>query len=427
MIDRAFLELARLRRNQWLDTVQLERIQFGKLKKLLRHAYENVPYYHRLFDSVGVKPDDVESLDDFQRIPITTKDQLQSLPIDQIVAQGAHLERCLERRTSGSTGMPLTIYVTPEEKLFQTLISLRILRENDLRFSDRLAYIGDPRHFVSQNRWFQRLGILRRINISVFEDPEEQVRVLQKSKPNVLYGYASSLTLLAEALKAAQVAFPLPKLVFSTAEPLTSRGRYLIESVFGQVRDVYGTVEFGDIAWECARHEGYHINMDYLVVEVLREGRRAEPGQAGELVCTSLHSYVMPLIRYRVGDMCTMSAARCSCGRGLPLMELVEGRLVDLIRLPSGRSILPSVLIVTIGEIPGIRQFQIVQETLTSIVIRIIPDAGFSRTTLVQVEARCNSIVAQEVQITVEVVDSLPLEPSGKFSVVKSKVQQDTQ
>jgi len=108
-------------------------------------------------------------------------------------------------------------------------------------------------------------------------------------------------------------------------------------------------------------------------------------------------------------------------------MELVEGRLVDLIRLPSGRSILPSVLIVTIGEIPGIRQFQIVQETLTSIVIRIIPDAGFSRTTLAQVEARCNSIVAQEVQITVEVVDSLPLEPSGKFSVVKSKVQQDTQ
>ncbi len=423
MIGRAFLELVRLRRNQWLDTVELERIQFAKLRKLLKHAYENVPYYHRLFDSVEVKPDDIASLDDFQRIPITTKEQLQSLPIDQIVTRGANIARCLERRTSGSTGMPLTVYVTPEEKLRQTLVSLRILLENGLRFNDRLAYISDPHHFVAQNRWFQRLGFLRRSNVSVLDSPEEQIQAILKTGSNVLYGRPSTLALLAKAARASQSGRIKPRLVFTSAELLSPDRRQFLDSVFEVATcDVYGTLEFGDIAWQCERREGYHINSDSVVVELVKNGRRVRPGEVGELICTGLDTFTMPLIRYRVGDICAFATEQCSCGRGLPLLKIIEGRSDEFISLPDGKLISPLALTCVIKRVAGIGQFKVIQEVEGTLRVQIVKDETFSPDTLSQLGAKLAEISGGSLQVMIEVVDEIPRSGASKMRSIISKV-----
>ena len=143
---------------------------------------------------------------------------------------------------------------------------------------------------------------------------------------------------------------------------LTPEQRRLIGSAFGDVRDVYGAVEFGDIAWECERHEGYHVNADCLVVELLRDGRPALQGEAGEVVCTSLQSYAMPLIRYRLGDEGVFSTDRCGCRRGLPLLKVISGRADDCIHLPDGGLISPRALVSALAYIEGVRQYRIAQE-----------------------------------------------------------------
>jgi phenylacetate-CoA ligase len=421
MIANALLDLVRSRRNQWLEPDALRRIQLEKLKALLKHAYENVAYYHSLFDSVGLQPEDVESLDDLRRIPITTKAHLQSVPVERLVARGVDVERCIARRTSGSTGRPLTIHITPEEKLGQTVVSLRILMANGLRLSDKLAYIGDPRSFSPQDRWFQRLGLLRRVNVSIFDDSEELLQAIGEAEPDVVYGYPTSLALLASKVRASRSDFAVPRLTFSTAELLTPQVRQLIESVF-DVRDVYGTVECGDIAWECERREGHHVNVDYLVTEVLRDGQPVPPGEAGEFVCTSLHSYAMPMIRYRLGDTCVMSAEQCSCGRGLPLMKVIQGRSDDFVSLLDGRSLSPIALVNAMRNVDGVARYRIVQEQDGRLLAQIVASDAFSEETLGCFKATLSGVVGEQLEIEVNLVDEIPRDATGKMRSIISKV-----
>ena len=421
MIVQALYELARLRRNQWLDPQQLERIQLGKLKALLQHAYENVAYYRSLFDSVGVRPDHVKTLQDLDRIPITTKAQLQDLATNQIVARGTAIEHCLVRRTSGSTGRPLTVYISQQEKFQQTLVSLRILMANGLCLSDKLVYLSTQRHFAPQDRWFQRLGILRRYNISVADSPEEQARRIREIDPDVLYGYPSALALLASTTDLSSLI--RPRLIFTTAEMLSPETRQLLDKAFGvETRDVYGTLEFGDIGWECDQRRGYHINTDCVLAEVVKNGRQTLPGEAGELVCTGLHSFTMPLIRYRVGDVCTLSKNGCSCGRGLSLMKVIEGRSVDFISLPDGRAISPSVVINRVKQVSGIRQYRIAQKETGALLVQIVRNDIFSGETAGQVRAVLTETTGNELEVAVEVVDHLPREKSDKFRPIRSNI-----
>ena len=161
----------------------------------------------------------------------------------------------------------------------------------------------------------------------------------------------------------ASVRSPLkPGTIFSTADLLDRGTRQLIESVFEvPVVDLYGSLEFGYMAWECSEHQGYHLNMESVVMEFLRDGHRVSNGESGEVVCTSLHSYAMPLIRYRLGDLCVPTDARCPCGRGLPLMTLIAGRANDTVKLPGGRIVTPQALADVMVEFAGmIHQFRII-------------------------------------------------------------------
>lgn len=216
-------------------------------------------------------------------------------------------------------------------------------------------------------------------------------------------------------------------MVCTGAEVLDRDTRQVIESAFGRpVFDLYSSVEFGNIAWQCPYSDAMHINADSLIVKVVRQdGTKAAPGEMGVLVCTAFNSYAMPFIRYAIGDLGMLINGTCECGCAFPILGMVEGRTVDQIRRSDGMVISPYQFTCSLELVQGIAQYQVTQETLEQLTVRLVPGHGFGPATTDEVLARCHEILGEGIAVTVRVVDSIPREPSGKFRVVKSKVWQD--
>src|SRR4030066_461450 len=330
-------------RNLWSDPASLRETQLKKLRSMIRYAYENVPFYHRRFEQNKVKPDDIVSIDDLIKIPVTTKSQIQSCPLQDLVSRTADLDRLATRSTSGSTGMPLTIAVSGKVVDFEGVLWHRALSENGLELRERMSIISDPRSFPKDRRFFETFGISRRQYISIFDHAEAQLTLLEQFKPHAIKGYPSSLAILADYCKQRTIAFK-PRLIFTTSEVLDRESRDLISSAFeADLIDNYATQEFALLAWECYEHMGYHVNIDSVVMEFTKEGETVAPGERGEILCTSLFNETMPLIRYEIGDVGIPIEEQCSCGRTLPLMKIVEGRKDDFLTSIDGRMISPRV------------------------------------------------------------------------------------
>jgi len=419
---RQFFMVRELMKNQWLTPSQIQAIQQKKLQKLLHHAYTHVPYYRRLFESVGVTPGDIQTVADLSVIPITTKATLRELPLDQITAQNFDLNTCIKDRTSGSTGMPLNFFFTKDEMDIRALVEIRMLSSVGYKATDSTLVIIDDRH-LGTKYWFQRLGILRREYDSILNPVEEQIERIQNMKPDIIWALTSNMALIASRMKTNNIPGVRPKAIYTSGEFLDHNRRKLIGSVFGVTPlDRYGSTECGGIAWECSAHMGYHINSDTVVVECMNDGRHAQPGESGELIVTNLYSYAMPFIRYSVGDRGILSDKMCSCGRNLPLMQAIEGRSVDFIVLEDGTRISPYLVTCAIEDIPGIMRYQIIQESQKELTVNFIKSDGFSSETLNQIQTQCKGVVGDDVTIKPVVVESLAHDNSGKFRVVISKL-----
>lgn len=413
----------RLKRNLRLKKEKLEEVQRKKLISLVRHAYANVPYYRRLFDSVGLKPEDIKGVTDLKHIPVIDKTTMRELPLTEKVARNINLDKCLKLFTSGSTGMPAHLYFTREDYNYLDMVYLRSFLENGLKFSYKRAFILDPHGFEIKRCWYHHLGLARYVNISCFMDPEEQILILKHNKPDFIHGYPSSLKLIAgHILESGENGFR-PKLVSTAAELLDKKGREQIENAFGvKVYDRYAASEARNIAWECEEHNGYHINIDSLVVEFIKDGREAKSGERGDIVITNLHSYAMPFIRYKIGDVGIPSERVCQCGIEFPLMEIMEGRDEDFILLKGGKIISPMMITGTLDHVPGIKQFRVIQENIDTILVVLARGEGFNSDTILTAEKALKDILSEDIKIRCEAVEDIPRESSGKVRAVISKV-----
>ena len=419
----SIIDLYRLRKHQWLKTEKLEEIQRKKLIPMIKHAYQNVSYYHKLFDSAGIKPEDIKSMEDLPKIPITNKSTFQSLPITEITAKNIDLSKCLSLRTSGSQGVPLTIYFYKKDKNFLDMVWARAKLENGQRLRDKRVSIRESQYFLAQKSWFEHLGIWRRVNLSCFDDVKNQLKIVEKVNPQVITGYPSTLKLLARTVQEQKNKRVHPRLIFTTAELLDADSRRFIASTFeAPVFDYYGAHELGLIAWECSEKSGYHINIDSMVVEFVWNGKAVSPGERGKLICTTLHSFAMPFIRYDIGDVCVKSDEKCTCGRGIPLMKIIEGRTVDFIVFPDGKLGSPYLFTCIMEKIPGIARYQIIQEEKDRIVVLIIQSQEFTQDTVISIRRNLEKVLGKDVQIELRIVDCIPPDRSGKFRVVLSKV-----
>jgi phenylacetate-CoA ligase len=417
-----------LERTQYLDEEKLRRRQWWRLKKIVAHAYSNCPFYTQLYRSHGLSPGELRSWDDFQRLPIVTKKQIRASSAD-MVATNISKDHLVSRKTSGSTGVSLFFHVDTRAGEWRRACAIRHDRWAGWDIGEPIAAVWGnaptnrrPRqwlrnHLLNRTRFLDTLHMKR-------EDMESFARDLIARPATLLFGHAHSLFLFALFVRSRGFKGIVPKGIISTAMVLLEKERAVIESVFRtKVFDRYGCEEVSLIASECEFHTGLHINLDLLVVEILRDGRPAKPGEAGEIVVTDLMNYGMPFIRYKVGDMAVPSDRKCPCGRGFPLLERVEGRTADYVVTPDGSLISGISLTENLATlVPGLEQMQIVQEATDFLRLRIVPGEQFGDASVRTIEELIRKRFGPAMRHECELVETIPCEPSGKFRFVISKV-----
>jgi len=421
--------LWKIGKSQRLSPSELEELQNRKLRALIKHAYENVPYYHKLFSSVNLSPEDIRIKKDLVKIPITSRKTLQELPISERFARGVNINKCMRCRTSGSSGMPLDVFLSKKEMSYRIAMQTRVygfnLTDKKVNMLDRepLPPKGSPATiFRKLKQYLNHLGLWRRYYFSLFEEPCELVSKLLEVRPDVIETQPSTLKLLSEFAKKKNITGISPKSIFTRAELLSREDRKQIEDVFNtKLTDLYGTTEFGIVAWECEKHQGYHINSDIVVVEAIKENQQVY-GEEGQVVCTDLTNYTMPFIRYALGDIIVLSKQKCSCGRNFPLIELVEGRTNDFVTLASGKILPPVLLLLCLEKIDGINQYKLIQEKINMFNVQIVKGQNFKEATIEEVRKKLKDILGRNAQIKIDIVEEIPRDKSGKVRPLESKV-----
>ncbi|MBI1877047.1 MAG: phenylacetate--CoA ligase family protein, partial [Chloroflexi bacterium] len=409
---------ALLEETQWWPWSKIEALQMRKLKALLEHAYAHVPFYQRRFDELGVRPDHIQSPQDLAGLPILTKRHIQE-HLDELLAQGVDKNRLLESRTGGSTGHPLTFYQDRAHEAWLLADLLRSNRMGGYQLGMRWAYLWGSDYDAQPHKGWRgfvrdRL-IYNALWINTFDLTKDTllhaVEQLVRWQPQIIVAYVSSATLLARLIQEKGITGIQPQAIQTSAEVLTPEDRCLLEEAFAcPVFNRYGCREVGNIAHECDKHEGLHILADNNLVEVVDDaGQPAPPGMPGRIIVTNLNNYAMPFIRYEVGDTGALSPNTCSCGRGLPLLDSVEGRTIDVIVAPSGKLIHGAFFNTLLWKLTGLYQFRIIQETPADLCLQLVPGPTFERqTSLAFLEETIHRYADPAFQVRFELYDHLP-------------------
>jgi phenylacetate-CoA ligase len=406
----------------------LDAFRTRQLRRLIRHAHARVPYYRDLLDRHALRPESIRTVADLAVLPITRKRDLQLLPPSQVVAAGVDPARLIERHTSGSSGQPFTIRRSWTEERLLGAFRWRALHAMGLAATDRHADVEeiqprDPSDDQRLHRALQALGLYRQLRIHALEPPGEILRTLARYRPDVVTGYAGVVARVAHSAGGAADGLR-PRFVAVHSDTLTPHMRTQIETAFAApVYQIYDSNEFNVIAWECVRSGALHTCDDSTLVEVLIDGRPAAPGERGEVVLTALHSFAMPFIRYALGDLVTQGDALCGCGQPFATIRAVQGRMFDYFPLPDGRAVHPYEIIAILGETaPWIREFQLVQERMDLVRLRLVPSESPSAARLAGLEHAIAAFLGRDVTVRVEAVDEIRLEPNAKLRVCRSLV-----
>jgi phenylacetate-CoA ligase len=428
---RVAADVPRLLRHPHTSRERIIAFQERRLRQLVLHAYENVPYYRRLFDEAGVKPDDIRGLADLKRIPITTKATLQSLGGSEMLARGLKKSDLIARETNGSTGIPLRVYRKRIEQVVPTVLLWRIRRELGLRRGLRVTFLAKfgPNFRPSSLMRRTRTRLLRAAGVRTWTPVEstapmnEVAARVRESRPDIIGGYAGVLSRLARELGDDQTDLG-PRLILSVAEVLTAAMRARIEKVFGApVRDTYACYELGMIASECPQGGTYHVCDDNVIIEI--EG--ADDTNSGELIGTNLHFTAMPIIRYQLGDVVTRGPDRCACGSPFTTLSAIQGRMNDYFPLPDGRSLHPYRIGTAVwsASFAWMHQYQVIQERRDRVLMRIVARRDPTSEEIIALENAVTAVLGSDVEFVTELVDDIRDEVNGKFRIYRSLVESE--
>jgi phenylacetate-CoA ligase len=410
-----------------------------RLRALLEHATAHVPYYRELFKQAGLRPEDVRALSDLSSLPITTKSDLRAGFPSRTTADNVPAQRRRTMRTSGSTGLPFEFYwdrAAADTFLAGYLFSLEWAGAAiwDLRIT-----LTIQAHVASNLGEPSRLGALaRRILLGeqtaslsssdvVTAEFRAVVERLSRRRRYFMRGVPTAIARLAAQLSEQSGTLPsYPKVVMTFAETLTAANAAIIRRFFRcPVVNYYSSWEVPQIAQTCPDNPDLlHVNSERVIVRVVRpDGSRAAPGETGRVVVTDLANHVMPFINYFIGDH-AVSGPACPCGRGFPTLASLEGRNTEAIHTPAGKEINPGILghvLVFVADIvPYVWEYQAVQTAPDAVTLRVVPTPRYTAAVANRLQAELVTLLGPGIAVAVEVVDRIPLEPSGKRLIIKS-------
>lgn len=426
---RSVAMLRELMRTQWCSAQELQQLQLTRLRALLGFAGEHVPYYRELYARIGFDPARVTSLDDLRRLPVLTKDIIRNEGDRMGTAAAQSLPW---HYTSGSTGNPLRFKTGIGRKSADIAAKWRATRWWDVDIGDpEIVCWSSPVEIKAQDRVrdvrdaLLRTKTLSTISLTV-ERMDEAIAQIRRTRPKMLFGYPSSLSLIAQRAIACGVDLTRQgiKVAFATAERLYPHERDWIERGFGcPVANGYGGRDSGFIAHQCP-HGGLHITAEDIIVEIVdADGRALPPGEPGEVLITHLHSHDFPFIRFRNGDIAALDDEPCLCGRGLPLIRELQGRSLDLLYAHNGARIHNVTFSALLRELPGMCQFKVIQETLERIRLQLVVTDEFdARAAMPKVIEQFRQVLGP-VRVETEFLERIEPEPTGKYAYVVTRIQ----
>lgn len=420
--------LREMENDQWLTARELRQVQEQRLGRFLSHAFRTVPYYRILLRQLGLQPISFQVEGDIAKLPLLDKRTIRSHLEELKSSEATGVEKF---STGGSTGAPLTFYLGPTRVSSDVAARCRSEGWFGLGIGDREYVIwGSPLELTKQDRWRElRDRLMRTKLLSAFEmSPNTMDRYLDEIGRRCcrrLFGYPSSIALLCEHArrKGADLSRLGVRAVFVTAEFLWDHWRDLISESFRcPVANGYGGRDSGFIAHECPRG-GMHITADRILVEMIGDdGCRVPPGELGEIVVTHFDTPEMPFIRYRTGDMGVLSSRACPCGRGLPLIERIDGRKSDFIVTPDGRVMHGLSLIYVLRNVAGVEQFRITQKAVNDFHLELVIDGDFTRDSEGKIRDEFRQRLRAPVNVQIQYPSVMPVSPNGKFRYVVSEI-----
>ena len=431
-------EIRFLSSTEWLSETDLFDLQSRKLRQLIDHCYRNVPYYRRVFDELGLTPDDIQSREDLSKLPILTK-QIIKDNYGDLISTDVNDRGSIDGSTGGSTGIPMRF-----KEDVNSWNRLRALTFRGWRWAG--FYLGEKLFTLAGNslvkkntksiKWleknlYDKIVIRNEKHNCTDITPkalEGYYQAMMKNNPTAIRGYASSIYFLAKFIEQNGLSVNPVKAVFTTGEKLHPKYRYKIQQVFhAPVFDGYGASDGGVSAQECYMHEGLHIGEEHCIIEIVdNKGNIVPDGEIGHVLSTDLNNYVFPFIRYKVGDLAYIKKTLCSCGRKHRLLGEIIGREGRAIYNKQGRPYSSIVLDNMMFKDLDIHteecqrlyermeQFQIRQDKNGDLTILIKPvDPEEELTTFSYISDNFHTFFP-ESKVEIKFVDIIPPLPSGK-------------
>ncbi len=420
---RALLMSRRLVKNYPFERTRIKDLQFQKLKKLLIYSYNNIPFYHDRMDAAGFSPFAFKRMEEFQKIPVLTKNEYREFVNSVLEAEPHKYEDWFEDGTSGSTGTPLKVIRTWKERAYIIAKWLRPMFLNGYSFRHKTFSLPPPHREVKRDSLLQSLGIGRRINVPYSESAENMVREYIRAEPDFLYAGKSHLLLMAREIGQKNISIKKPRYYAVTSETLDENSKAVIQTVFGDsnMYEVYGAIELGgNLGFQIKGTSGLHFCHDTNILELDNNGSLNQ--EQGACIITDLYTWSFPLIRYRLGDWIEMEP---SVGDTMPVIKKIIGREDDWILLPDGQKLpLHADIYDIMIRRNEIVQFRIIQEDVKSLKVQIVlADEGLKEAVENKLTEDLKKYISPQMEYRFEFLKEILPDPNGKIRMVVNKLE----
>jgi phenylacetate-CoA ligase len=421
-----------LERTQWLSPEEIIAGQLAQLRALLAHCRQHVPYYQDILHQARLKPADIQTLADLRHLPILQRRVYQEqFPSFQARSLPAGMVKTAQGRTSGTGGVPIEVWQTNRVNLWWLACYLRDLHWSQIdprgSFASirNLAMAGGNTQAaldgIAYRCWSPLLEPLLETGpayaMDIQQDPRRQLQWLRQVQPHYLLSTPSNVVCLADLLQDSGERIPTLHAIQVIAETLSQDDQARIEAAFGvPVKNLYSCMEAGYVASPCPAGHGMHVHAENVLLEVLNDDDHpCAPGETGRVVLTVLNNYLTPFLRYEVFDLVTLGPERCPCGRGLPLLTQIHGKIRPLFYLPDGRRKASHMLVHHLFHLHVYHQHQIVQRAVDHLIVRLVPNRHWADDSAGRVVQCIQDFFEAPIRVDVELLDRLPLTAAGKL------------
>ncbi len=430
--------------SQWWPPERMQEAQFRQLAVLLNHAAAHVPFHANRLRAAGIDPRHPLTAEAWSRLPVLTRQDVQreGAALHARTVPPAH-GAINETATGGSTGVPVRVRKTALDQLLWNAVHVReeiwhrAAPEGDIVRLRRvppglteaqIAQVWSPDGLTLPDWGAPLAQIWRTGRMHVLESTQAvavQIAYVLRHRPAYIFTNPSNLRLLLAQCRDAGIAVPGLRAVWTLSEAVDDTLRALCRAVFGvPIVHNYTTAETGWLALQCPSSDAFHVQSEVCLVEVLDDaGAQVAPGEVGRVVVTPLHNFAMPLLRYEIGDRAEWGAP-CACGRGLPVLTRIAGRILDVLTLPDGRVRRTDFNQYRLSKIAAVREYQMVQRSRTRIELLLVTARALTAVELAEVRAIMAEEFTEGFELDITMVETIPRTAAGKLRPFLSDLPQ---